>query len=222
MMVAYGITVEAPAAFYAMFLVYLLSFVLIPGSLGAIAAILVANFFPRRQKAGSGGLGRGRAGRGGDCRASGSGGRPATRSRATGSAALLDRLAFSQHPLWPSRWMSAGLLASAKGDWSRAGYLPDGPLRPRGPGLPGRGGRRPRPLPPRLQPGPGGRIVAPARRAGTGSTRSSTALFFFLPRPDPAADPQGPADLPPRPGAVVAVPDLLRPAGASTSSTSAA
>ena len=49
-MVAYGITVEAPPAFYAMFLVYLLSFVLIPGSLGAIGAILVANFFPRRQK----------------------------------------------------------------------------------------------------------------------------------------------------------------------------
>jgi ABC-2 type transport system permease protein len=30
---------------------------------------------------------------------------------------LLGRLAFSQHPLWPSRWMSAGLLASARGDW---------------------------------------------------------------------------------------------------------
>jgi ABC-2 type transport system permease protein len=31
---------------------------------------------------------------------------------------LLGRLAFSQHPLWPSRWMSAGLLASARGEWS--------------------------------------------------------------------------------------------------------
>jgi ABC-2 type transport system permease protein len=35
---------------------------------------------------------------------------------------VLNRLAFCQHPLWPSRWMSAGLLASAKGDWSQAGY----------------------------------------------------------------------------------------------------
>ena len=33
-----------------------------------------------------------------------------------------NRLAFCQHPLWPSRWMSAGLLASARGDWSRSGY----------------------------------------------------------------------------------------------------
>ena len=33
-----------------MFLIYLLSFVLIPGSLGAIAAIVVANVFPKRQK----------------------------------------------------------------------------------------------------------------------------------------------------------------------------
>jgi ABC-2 type transport system permease protein len=35
---------------------------------------------------------------------------------------MLNRLAFCQHPLWPSRWMSAGLLASAKGEWSQAGY----------------------------------------------------------------------------------------------------
>ena len=33
-----------------------------------------------------------------------------------------ERLAFCQHPLWPSRWMSAGLLASARGNWPRAGY----------------------------------------------------------------------------------------------------
>ena len=35
---------------------------------------------------------------------------------------MLNRLAFCQHPLWPSRWMSAGLLAAAKGDWPQAGY----------------------------------------------------------------------------------------------------
>jgi ABC-2 type transport system permease protein len=33
-----------------------------------------------------------------------------------------DRLAFTQNPLWPSRWMSAGLLAAARGEWNRAGY----------------------------------------------------------------------------------------------------
>ncbi len=35
---------------------------------------------------------------------------------------MQNRLAFCQHPLWPSRWMSAGLLASARGDWPRSGY----------------------------------------------------------------------------------------------------
>src|SRR3984957_12106260 len=47
LMTAYGITIRAPAAFYAMFLIYLLMFVLIAGSLGAITAIVVANIFPR-------------------------------------------------------------------------------------------------------------------------------------------------------------------------------
>ena len=49
-MAAYGLTIRAPAAFYAMFLIYLLMFVLIAGSLGAIVAIVVANVFPKRQK----------------------------------------------------------------------------------------------------------------------------------------------------------------------------
>ena len=36
---------------------------------------------------------------------------------------MLNRLAFCQNPLWPSRWMSAGLLAAAKGEWSQqSGY----------------------------------------------------------------------------------------------------
>ena len=50
LMAAYGLTVKAPLAFYGLFFAYLLSFVLIAGSLGAIAAIVVANVFPKRQK----------------------------------------------------------------------------------------------------------------------------------------------------------------------------
>src|SRR6185437_2317196 len=33
---------------------------------------------------------------------------------------LLERLEFSRHPLWPSRWMTAGLMASVRGQWSAA------------------------------------------------------------------------------------------------------
>ncbi len=50
LMVAYGLTVKAPLGVLRMFLAYLLSFVLIAGSLGAVAAIVVANVFPKRQK----------------------------------------------------------------------------------------------------------------------------------------------------------------------------
>src|SRR4051794_13659572 len=50
LMVAYGLTVKAPPMFYVMFLPLLISFVLIPASLGAVAAVVVANIFPRRQK----------------------------------------------------------------------------------------------------------------------------------------------------------------------------
>ncbi|HZW35072.1 MAG TPA: hypothetical protein VFF52_30390 [Isosphaeraceae bacterium] len=121
LMVAYGLTARAPVAFYAMFLVYLLSFVLLAGSLGAIAAIAVANLFPRRQKfvlaaAVTGllaalvpmGVGLWRT--------------PGETLSSDWLSSVQNRLAFCQHPLWPSRWMSAGLLAAAHGDWWRAGY----------------------------------------------------------------------------------------------------
>ncbi len=119
MMVAYGITVPASTTFYGIFVLYLLAFVLIPGSLGACAAILVANFFPRRQKTilivsliailiaaivfafkvvKT----------------------PGETLSVDWLGGLIGRLAFSQHPLLPSRWMSAGILASARGNWSDA------------------------------------------------------------------------------------------------------
>jgi ABC-2 type transport system permease protein len=121
LMVAYGLTVNAPVAFYAMFLAYLLSFILIPGGLGAIAAITVANVFPRRQKTvlalglailvGLSVLVGVRLWR-----------TPGDALTSDWLGSVLNRLAFCQHPLWPSRWMSAGLLASARGDWSQSGY----------------------------------------------------------------------------------------------------
>ena len=123
LMAAYGMTIKAPAAFYAMFIIYLFMFVLIAGSLGAITAIVVANIFPKQQKIV---LALGVI---------------ATVAAVVGLAIRLwrtpgdtltqdwlgnvqNRLAFCQHPLWPSRWMSAGLLASARADWTRSGrYL---------------------------------------------------------------------------------------------------
>jgi ABC-2 type transport system permease protein len=119
MMVAYGITEGASWPFYLIMLGYLLSFVLIPGSIGGIGAILVANLLPRRKKellfacgavlvllafvVGS------------------------RIYRTPGDVlthdwldALLGRLSFSQYKLLPSRWMARGLVAAVKGEWDES------------------------------------------------------------------------------------------------------
>ncbi|HEX8200529.1 MAG TPA: hypothetical protein VF590_08575 [Isosphaeraceae bacterium] len=117
MMVAYGITVrEASWPFYLASLAFLVAFVLIPGSLGATAAILLATLMPRRRKTGLAVLAGGLA--------------VAVivvglrLMRTPGEAmsrewldALIGRLAFSRHPLLPSRWMAAGLIRAARGEW---------------------------------------------------------------------------------------------------------
>jgi ABC-2 type transport system permease protein len=121
LMAAYGITIKAPPAFYLMFLIYLVMFVLMAGSLGAIVAILVANVFPKRQRtvltlgfitilALVVGLAL-RLWR-----------TPGDTLTSDWLGNIQNRLAFCQHPLWPSRWMSAGLLASARAEWWRSGY----------------------------------------------------------------------------------------------------
>jgi ABC-2 type transport system permease protein len=117
MLVAYGITVQAPTAFYGIFLLYLISFVLTSGGLGAVAAILVANFFPRRQKTV---LGLGVAGLlvvvvavvFQILRTPGDAGTP------DWLGGMLQKLQWSQNPLWPSRWTAAGLIASARNDYA--------------------------------------------------------------------------------------------------------
>ena len=208
LMVAYGLTVKAPAGFYGMFLLYLISFVLIPGSVGAVAAIAVANIFPRRQKTVLAlsvvgvlvllvmlGVRLWRT--------------PGDTLSGDWLGSMLNRMAFCQNPLWPSRWMSAGLLASAKGEWSQARYhlmvlSAHAALLYSG----GRG-RGARPLPPRLQQSSGRtHVTAPARPFLPGRDRASALL---LPAPShPAAHRQRPANLLARSGPVVAILDLLR------------
>lgn len=121
LLVAYGITVGTSWTYYALFLAYLLGFVLIPGSLGAIAALLVARFLPRRRKTVL--ILAGLLAVGGMAYV---GSRVWTTPGDTLSQDWLDsmlgRLAFSQNKLWPSRWMSAGLVAAARGDWSDGGF----------------------------------------------------------------------------------------------------
>ncbi len=152
------------------------------GELGAIVAIVVANVFPKRQK---GVLAAGvitivflfaalavRLWR-----------TPGDTLTSDWLGNVQNRLAFCQHPLWPSRWMSAGLLASARGEWSRAGYYLLILSAHAALCLPGRGGRGPRPVFPR--------IIAACREAApiagaSGSVHSTWffhRLFFFVSPP---------------------------------------
>jgi ABC-2 type transport system permease protein len=117
MMMAYGLSVPAPPSFFLIALLYLFSFVALPASLGAVAAVLVANFFPRRQKtvvilvsvlivsmavALIINLAR----------------TPGPTLSSDWFVGLFGRLSFSQHPILPSRWMSVGLVAAAHEDMS--------------------------------------------------------------------------------------------------------
>ena len=117
LMVSFGIVREADWRFYSIFPVFFIAFVLIPGGIGAVAAIAVAAFAPRRRKtilavAVAAVL----------LVLIGFGWRifrtPGDLLSAEYLDGLLARLEFARHPLWPSRWMSVGLVASARGDWA--------------------------------------------------------------------------------------------------------
>ena len=116
LMVSFGIVREAGWTFYLVFPVFFFAFVLIPGGVGAVAAIAVATFAPRRKKTvlavAIGGLlvlvgwlGWRIFGTTGDLLS------------AEYLDSLLGRLEFARHPLLPSRWMSVGLVAAARGEW---------------------------------------------------------------------------------------------------------
>ena len=121
LLVAFGLTAHAPWFYYALFLLYLLSFVLFSGSLGAIGAFVVANFASRRPRTVLAVLGLVLLAAvlllvSGVWQ---SPGEILTRDWLDG---VLDRLSFSQNPLLPSRWLSHGLLAAARGDINLAVY----------------------------------------------------------------------------------------------------
>ncbi len=117
LMAAYGITVGAGWPFYAIFFAFLVAYVVLPGSLGAIAAIGLATLLPRRRKTAIGvaiglliamaavvvvGVWR----------------TPGEALSGDWMNALIGRLAFSRHPLLPSRWISTGLVRAARGETS--------------------------------------------------------------------------------------------------------
>ena len=215
LMVAYGLTVEGAGGLLRDVPALPALVRADPGSLGAVAAIMVANVFPEAAEGGAGGWPSSASWRWSPSlgvrlwRTPGE-----TRSTSDWLGGMLRTgWRFARTRSGPAAGCRPGLLASAKGEWPRAGYylmvlsahaglaylaaaVVARDLYRRGYS--------------RVQ---GGRSSRRRSRAVLCLDAIFHRLFFFLPRPDPAPDPQGPADLPPRPGPVVAVPDLLRPAG---------
>ena len=187
-MVSFGIVEDAPWPFYAIFPVFFLTFVLIPGSLGSRSVrSWWRRSMPRRQKTVLGiGLG-------------GVGPRPDDRhlrladledarrgcSRPTGSTASSAGSSSADTRSGPADGCRSGLVASVRGDWSTGlFYLGASSPRTAGCRLPDRGGDRPRPLPVRLTVGSRGADPrVEAIRAGTASTPAFHRVFFFLPNP---------------------------------------
>ena len=121
LMVAYGITSMAPWPFYFLALAFHLAFVVIPGGIGAVGAILLANLLPRQRKSvllGTASL----LLAGLVYTAVRVWTTPGTTLSNEWMNSLLSRLEFSTNRLLPSRWMAAGLLRTAKGQWNDSAF----------------------------------------------------------------------------------------------------
>lgn len=116
LMIAYGISVSAPWWFYLVFLGYLVAFSVIPGGLGAVAALVIANILPRRHKTVLG-LSLGVCAVAGVIIVFRILRTPGIAFSEDWMDGLVGRLSFSQHPLLPSRWLSVGLVGAARGRW---------------------------------------------------------------------------------------------------------
>ena len=220
-LLAYGVVEHAPWYYYLMLLPFLVAFIYIPVAIGGIICLWVVRRIPdsRLAVAIAGGVVLVAAGAWvawlllndpkGDMLTPG------------WFRDLLGRLQFSEKRLLPNWWLSSGLLAAAEGDWCEsilflalmisnallfrqlALWTAARTYRAAYSGLYGKLLRRRRPRPVRFD-----RVLSWA--------------IGFLARAGAIDDRQGPAAVPPRPAAMVAVPHLPGAAWCSISSTSAA
>ena len=121
-LVAYGIVAGVPWYFYPLLPLYLLGYVLLPGSVSAMACLLFVRFAPRNRKQAAVILGLvamtllgvwlvrlGLA-----ARAS------AMTTKKNEVEGLIGQFALLQHPLTPSHWMTNGIMAAARGELMNA------------------------------------------------------------------------------------------------------
>ena len=121
-LLAYGIAYEVPWTFYALLPLFILGFVLLAGSAGALCCLLIVNFLPRQRKQAAAAalllvllvlavLGA-----------------RAIVSIRTGDwnsklmHELVGQVDFVEGPLLPTHWMTRGLQAAARGDLGETSY----------------------------------------------------------------------------------------------------
>ncbi|MFM7150178.1 MAG: putative ABC transporter permease subunit [Gemmataceae bacterium] len=126
-LVAYGMICGSPWYYYLFLPLFFLGFVLLPGSLGAIACLLLVNFVPKRRKQiltlivlilgllaawwiYNTAMENRRLVRSAE---------PISEA----ATQLLNRISFSRSLWLPSAWVSRGLLASSRGDLASTGYF---------------------------------------------------------------------------------------------------
>lgn len=125
-LIAYGLVAAAPWYFYLLLPVYFIGFLLLPGSVGALAVLLLVNYVPRRRKqllilavialtaAFVGYIYLMVA----DSRQAAQSGERAGEV----ANALLGRISFTRSVALPSGWVARGLQGAAAGDVKAAGY----------------------------------------------------------------------------------------------------
>jgi ABC-2 type transport system permease protein len=121
-LVSYGLVFAVPWFYYALLPVFFIGFLLVPGSVGAIACFLIVNVTPQRRRQVLAGV----------IVLAVLGGLYWTyetfqevrnpRSNRDALAWLDARFAFSRAPAMPSHWMTRGLQAAARGDLAGATY----------------------------------------------------------------------------------------------------
>jgi ABC-2 type transport system permease protein len=122
-LIAYGVVISAPWYFYFLLPLFCMGFVLLPGSLGALACLLVANWTPRRPRqllAAAVILIVGTAVYWGYHLARAAIDASVNRDWLQG---LLHQLAFTQGSLMPNHWMARGLQHAAGSRPADAGFL---------------------------------------------------------------------------------------------------
>ncbi|MCZ2341635.1 MAG: hypothetical protein LC104_07535 [Bacteroidales bacterium] len=116
-LVSYGLVAEVPWYFYPLLPAYLLGFVLLPGSISAMACLVLVRYLPRnrRQVMILGGILLVLLGSFWLYRV----GKAAKRSLYSGQRneveGLVEQFGLVQHPLNPSRWITEGVRAAARG-----------------------------------------------------------------------------------------------------------